>query len=79
MKHSILRSVFLNNYFGLLKNLSPEHKLALIKRLSTSIKSSKKPLKTNINDLFGAFVSDSSADEIISEIKGTRNFSRQVD
>jgi hypothetical protein len=72
MKATNLKSHLPGNYLGFLKNLSPENKRALIKALSNSLKNSKKPVTKSLDELFGAFVSDKSADEIISDIKSSR-------
>jgi hypothetical protein len=66
----------LDRYLGLLRSLSPENKLELISKLSDSLKGSKKPAGKSISDLYGAFISKKSADEILSELKASRNFKR---
>lgn len=42
MKGGDMNATIIDNYFGLLKNLSSDAKLELIARLSNSMKSSKK-------------------------------------
>lgn len=69
----------INNYFGLLNNLSPDSKLELISRLSQSLKSQEKPQEKSIKELFGAFQSAKSAETIIEEIKQSRTFTRQIE
>lgn len=61
-----------DNYFGLLKNLSSDMKLELITRLSNSMKSSKKSKDKSLKSLYGAFISDQTADEMIEELKQSR-------
>ena len=68
----------IESYFGLLKNLTPDRKQELIARLSKSIKTSQKNHKESLKSLFGAFLSDKSADELIEEIKSARNFNRKT-
>ena len=69
----------IDSYLGLLKSLSPENKLELISKLSDSLKGSKKPTGKSINDLYGAFISKKSADEILSDLKASRNFTRKTE
>lgn len=69
----------IDNYFGLLNGLSKENKLRLIAKLSISV-ADEVVKNENVVDLyFGAFKSDKSAEEIIQEIKGSRNFNRTVE
>ncbi len=65
-----------DSYFELLSNLNPETKLELISRLSDSMKKPRKELNGSWKDLFGAFESDKSAEEMIEEIRNARTFSR---
>ncbi len=77
MKVSDINTVLVDNYFSLLKNLSPDNKLELIARLSTSLQSSKKAKKEiSLSSLYGSWVSEQSADELISELKNARSFNR---
>ena len=69
----------IDSYLGLLRSLSPENKLELISKLSDSLKGSKKPTGKSISDLYGAFISKKSADEILSELKASRNFNRKTE
>lgn len=63
----------IDSYLGLLRSLSPENKLELISKLSDSLKGYKKPTGKSISDLYGAFISKKSADEILSELRASRN------
>lgn len=69
----------IDSYLGLLRSLSPENKLELISKLSDSLKGSKKPTDKSISDLYGAFISKKSADEILSDLKASRNFNRKTE
>jgi hypothetical protein len=69
----------IDNYLGLLNNLSPDRKLELISRLSQSLKSQEKRKEKSIGELFGAFKSDKSAEKIIEEIRQSRTFTRQIE
>ena len=77
MKAADLKFNLIDSYLALLNNLSPESKLELIAKLSDSLKGSKKPTDKSIRDLYGAFVSKKSADEIITELKDSRNFNQK--
>jgi len=80
MKATDINTALIDNYFSLLKNLSHDNKLELIARLSKSMKGSKKAKKEiSLSSLYGSWVSDQSADEIISELKNARNFNRKVE
>jgi hypothetical protein len=79
MKSTDLKFNLIDSYLALLNNLSPDSKLELISKLSDSLKGSKKQTAKSINELFGAFVSIKSADQIISEIKTSRNFNRNTE
>ena len=77
MKTVDLNTNLIDSYFSVLKNLSSDNKLELISRLSKSMKSPKRIKTGSIKSLYGAFISDHSADEIIDEIKKARNFNRK--
>ena len=79
MKAADLKFNLIDSYLGLLNNLSPDSKLELISKLSDSLKGSKKPTDKSIGDLYGAFISKKSADEIISDLKDSRNFNRKTE
>jgi len=68
-----------DNYFGLLNGLSKENKLRLIAKLSNSIADEVVKNEDRIDKYFGAFISDKSAQEIIKELKESRNFNRSVE
>ncbi len=79
MKATDLKFNLIDSYLGLLNNLSPDSKLELISKLSDSLKSSKKPTDKSISELYGAFISKKSADEIITDLKASRNFNRKTE
>jgi hypothetical protein len=79
MKAAELRFNVIDSYLGLLNNLSPESKLELISKLSDSLKGSRRPAVKSLTDLYGAFISKRSADEIIADLKRSRNFDRKTE
>lgn len=79
MKAADLKFNLVESYLGLLNNLSPSNKLELISRLSDSLKGSEKSTDKSLRELFGAFISKKSADEIISDIRASRNFNRKTE
>jgi hypothetical protein len=83
MKAANLKFNLIDSYLGLLENLSPDNKLELISKLSDSLKSSKKatenPSDKSLDNLSGAFIFDNSSDELIKELKESRNFNRQIE
>jgi len=82
MKVANLKFNLIDSYLGLLENLSPDNKLELISKLSDSLKSSKKQTEKNsdksLDDLCGAFIFDKSSDDLISDLKNSRNFNRNI-
>ena len=83
MKAVNLKFNLIDSYLGLLENLSPDNKLELISKLSDSLKSSKKPTEKlsekSLDDLSGAFIFDKSSDDLIKELKESRNFNRKIE
>jgi hypothetical protein len=69
----------INQYFEMLKNLSKPSKEILITKLINSIESEKKDNTHSIKNLFGAFKSDKSADELIDDIRKSRTFNRTTE
>lgn len=61
-------------YAGLFEQLSPNTKLALLEKLTSSIRKAKKPKENDFLKSFGAFGSNISPDELIEEIKKSRSF-----
>lgn len=64
-------------YAGLLEGLSTTSKLALIESLSQSLRREKDDKDTNFYQSFGAFGTDKSAEEIIADIKASRQFRKK--
>jgi len=67
----------IEHYLEMLSNLSPDSKLELIARLSKSMKSKKKTSSGSLNDLYGSFISEKSADDLIDDLKKARSFNRK--
>jgi len=82
MKAANLKFNLIDSYLRLLEHLSPDNKLELISKLSDSLKSSKRNADDNseksLNNLCGAFLFDKSSDDLISELKNSRNFNRKI-
>jgi hypothetical protein len=66
-------------YFSFLKNLNHDSKLDLIAKLSESLKTSEQINNISLDDLFGAYKSEETADEIISRLKASRVFRRNTE
>ena len=79
MKATNLKFNLIDSHLGLLKSLSPDNRLELISKLSDSLKGSKKPSNKSLTDLYGAFKTKKSADEIIADLKKNRNFNRKTE
>lgn len=69
-----------DTFFAMIKNLSAEVKLQLINKITISLKDAqKKPKNDSWKKLFGAWHADESAEEIIKEIRASRNTNRQIE
>jgi len=64
----------IENYLGLFENLNSMSKLELIEKLTKSLKSENKSKESNFYKSFGAFSTEKSSDEIISDLKSSRKF-----
>lgn len=78
MKTADINTGLIDSYFTLLRSLSPNHKLALIAKLSQSIKTTKMPKDISWKPLFGALVLNQSANDFVSDLKNGRKFSRKT-
>ena len=78
MKASI-NSIVVDNYFNLLSTLSRENKIKLMAKLSESIVKEIDEEKGVVDHFFGAFKSEKSAEDIIKEIKKSRNFEGTIE
>ncbi|HIP49159.1 MAG TPA: hypothetical protein EYG92_09380 [Lutibacter sp.] len=79
MKTKDLNTTLLDNYFGLIRNLSPEIKINLIEKIAKTLKGNITSNNSSLTDAFGAWKSKKSADEIIIELRENRNFNRQIE
>jgi uncharacterized protein YjfI (DUF2170 family) len=64
-------------YSALLEGLSSNTKIELIESLSKSLKSEESLKESNFYKSFGAFSSEKTAEEIVDEIKSSRNFRKK--
>lgn len=79
MKTTDLNTSLLDNYFGLIRNLSPEIKLDLIEKIAKTLKGNINNNKSSMIKAFGAWKSENSAEEIIIELRENRNFNRKIE
>ena len=68
----------LENYLGLLSGLSKEYKMKVIESLNYEIEKDSKPETEWIDRLYGSFISEKSAENIITEIRSDRRFIREI-
>ncbi|MEQ8582365.1 MAG: hypothetical protein RIC30_01985 [Marinoscillum sp.] len=68
----------ISRYFGFLKNMDTQSKKKLIIQLTDSIES-KETTKKGIDHLFGAWEDTKTAEEMISEIRGSRTQNREIE
>lgn len=64
----------IENYSILFEGLNSLTKIELIESLTKSLKRESKAKKDRFFDSFGAFGSEKPAEEIVKEIKASRNF-----
>jgi hypothetical protein len=67
-----------DTYFRFLKDLNDDEKRELIARLSDSLAQPQVSSKQPLSALFGAFISDQSADEMISDLRQSRSINHQI-
>lgn len=79
MQAENINQSLVETYFELLKNLSNDTKLEIISKLSQSMKSEKGEGGREAKDLFGGFVTEKSAEELIEEIRNSRVFNRTIE
>ncbi len=72
-------SHILNSYWGLIKTLHTSWKLDLIERLTQSIRQNLQQDPNTMKNAFGAWESDQSAEQIIQELRHSRNSDRQIE
>ena len=77
MKVADINTNLIDNYFTLLKSLSPNNKLELIAKLSKSMKTTKKVKGNSWKSLYGALQLDQSADDFVKDLKKDRKFNRK--
>ena len=69
----------IEGYLKLVDSLSESSKLALVKRLNSSIEPKEAVNDTTFKQAFGAFVSDQTAEELIEELRRERTFNRHTE
>lgn len=67
----------IETYIGLLEKLNSNTKMELISRLTHTLNSFEKKDDVSLDMLYGAFVSEKTAEAICKEIKQSRNFKRK--
>ena len=78
MKAIDINTTLIDGYLRLLDNLSPSNKLDLISKLTLSVKTDISDKKKSFYKAYGAWESKQSADQIISDIRNSRTFNRQI-
>jgi len=73
------RNLIADSYFGLIKNLSTDVKLELLSRISDSLRKASNQDNDSWKNLFGAFNSSLSAEEIIEDLRNSRTSNRQIE
>ncbi|MEO5570221.1 MAG: hypothetical protein ABIT08_03250 [Bacteroidia bacterium] len=79
MKAIDINTTLIDGYLRLLDNLSPSNKLDLISKLTLSVKTDITDRKKSFYKAYGAWESKQSADQIISDIRNSRTFNRQIE
>jgi hypothetical protein len=69
-----------DNFVDMIKTLSDDVKLDIIAKIKASLtKTRRKQADDTWKDLFGAFKSDQTAEEMIHEIRSSRHTNRQIE
>lgn len=79
MKAIDINKTLIEGYLQLLENLSPGSKLDLISKLTLSVKTDVIEKKKSFYKSFGAWESKQTAEQIISDIRNSRTFNRQIE
>ena len=79
MKTGDINTFLIDGYLRMLDSLTPGNKLDLIAKLSISLKADIPDNKKSFYKSYGAWDSKQSAEDIISDIKKSRTFKRQID
>jgi hypothetical protein len=79
MKSIDLNNQLIEDYMNLLQNLSHNSKLDLIAKLSQTLKVGKSASDKRFKNAFGAWGNTESAEDIITNIKNSRNFTRRTE
>lgn len=79
MKTAKINTSIIDGYIELLSNLSNDNKLDIISRLTLSVKTDISDKKFSFRKAFGAFKTKTDADQIIGEIRSSRNFKRTIE
>jgi hypothetical protein len=69
-----INTSLIEGYLQMLDNLSPNNKLDLISKLSLTIKGNDKVNNKTFYEAFGAWDSNQSAEDIINDIRKSRQF-----
>ena len=67
----------IENYYRLFESLNSMSKLELIEKLTKSLKTESKSKENNFFKSFGAFSTEKTSDEIISDLKSSRKFRKK--
>ncbi|MEA1874187.1 MAG: hypothetical protein U9N51_07150 [Bacteroidota bacterium] len=73
------KNLIVDNYFGMIKNLSTDVKLELISRISDSLRKASNQENDSWKNLFGAYNSEQSSEEIIADLRNSRFANRQIE
>ncbi|MFI5149515.1 MAG: hypothetical protein ACHQRM_07250 [Bacteroidia bacterium] len=68
----------IDSYLELLQNLSRPAKLALIAKLSKSVRKNPKPEHHTFEQAFGAWDNSDNTERLTRSIRTSRNFSRKI-
>jgi len=73
------RNLIVDNYFEMIKNLSTDVKLELISRISDSLTDTSGIKNDSWKELFGAYDSEQTAEEIIDDLRKSRFTHREIE
>ncbi len=79
MKATRLNQTVIESYLRLIEKLSEGTKLAIIAKINKSLAGKEKNNTTALYNSFGSWKSKKSAEQIIDELRSSRNFNRKIE
>jgi hypothetical protein len=79
MKAVDVNTKLVDSYLALLHNMSASNKLDLISRLTQSVKADLAREHRGLEESYGAWDQEETAEELIAKIRGARVFTKKIE